>query len=79
MARALPSRVASTAEKVQGDEYFDVEEIRGWRWGKEGREYLVKWARYGSDNPLCQGPRGATPRPPWAGSFATQQTYNSIS
>jgi hypothetical protein len=47
-ARALPSRVASTTKKVQGDEYFNVEEIRGWRWGKEGREYLVKWAGYGN-------------------------------
>ncbi|POS70301.1 hypothetical protein DHEL01_v211305 [Diaporthe helianthi] len=47
-ARALPSRVASTTKKVQGDECFNVEEIRGWRWGKEGREYLVKWAGYGN-------------------------------
>lgn len=46
-ARALPSRVASTAEEVQGDEYFKVEDIRDWRLGEEGREYLVKWAGYG--------------------------------
>lgn len=31
MGRALPSRVASTAEEVQGNEYFEVEDIRGWR------------------------------------------------
>ncbi|EJT68074.1 hypothetical protein GGTG_14347 [Gaeumannomyces tritici R3-111a-1] len=42
--RALPSRVASTAEEVQGDEYFEMEDIRDWRQGEEGREYLVKWA-----------------------------------
>ena len=30
-ARALPSRVASTTKKVQGDEYFNGEEIRGWQ------------------------------------------------
>ncbi len=35
------------AEEVQGDEYFEVEDIRGWRQGEEGREYLVKWAGYG--------------------------------
>ena len=46
--RALPSRVASTTEKVQGGEYFKVEDIREWRQGKEGREYLVKWAGYGN-------------------------------
>jgi hypothetical protein len=45
--RSLPSRVASTAEEVQGDEYFELEDIRGWRQGEEGREYLVKWAGYG--------------------------------
>ena len=43
--RALPSRVVSTAEEVQGDEYFEVEDIRGWRQGEEGREYLVKVGR----------------------------------
>jgi hypothetical protein len=46
-ARALPSRVASTTKKVQGDEYFNVEEILEWRQGEEGLEYLVKWAGYG--------------------------------
>jgi len=45
--RALPSRVASTAEEIQGDEYFEVEDIWDWRLGEEGREYLVKWAGYG--------------------------------
>jgi len=47
MGRALPSRVASTAEEVQGDKYFEIEDIRGWRQGEEGREYLVKWKGYG--------------------------------
>ncbi|KAK3897427.1 hypothetical protein C8A05DRAFT_19809, partial [Staphylotrichum tortipilum] len=46
-ARALPSRVASTTQKVQGDEYFNVEEILEWRQGEKGLEYLVKWAGYG--------------------------------
>jgi hypothetical protein len=45
--RALPSRVASMGEEVQGDEYFEVEDIRDWRQGEEGREYLVKWPGYG--------------------------------
>ncbi|KAK3896810.1 hypothetical protein C8A05DRAFT_48310 [Staphylotrichum tortipilum] len=49
-ARTLSSRVASTTEKVQGDEYFNVEEILKWRQGQgeEGPEYLVKWAGYGN-------------------------------
>jgi len=38
--RALPPRVASTAEEVQGDEYFEVEDIWDWRLGEEGREYF---------------------------------------
>ena len=46
-ARTLSSRVASTTEKVQGDEYFNVEEILEWREGEDGPEYLVKWAGYG--------------------------------
>ncbi|KAK4149901.1 hypothetical protein C8A00DRAFT_46588 [Chaetomidium leptoderma] len=49
--RALPLRVASTAEQVQvqvrGAKYFQVEDIQGWRQGEEGREYLVKWEGYG--------------------------------
>ncbi|EJT71107.1 hypothetical protein GGTG_10367 [Gaeumannomyces tritici R3-111a-1] len=45
--RAFPSKVAFTAEEVQGDEYFEMEDIRDWRQGEEGREYLVKWAGYG--------------------------------
>jgi hypothetical protein len=44
--RALASRVASTAEEVQVDEYFQVEDIRGLRQGEEGWEYLVKWEGY---------------------------------
>ncbi|KAK4150401.1 hypothetical protein C8A00DRAFT_18056 [Chaetomidium leptoderma] len=47
-ARALPSRVASTTEETRVDEYFKVEDIRDWRQGEEGREYLVKWAGYGN-------------------------------
>ncbi|KAK4233277.1 hypothetical protein C8A03DRAFT_48127 [Achaetomium macrosporum] len=31
MGRAFPSRITPTAEEVQGDEYFEVEDIRGWR------------------------------------------------
>lgn len=46
-ARTLSSRVASTTEKVQGNEYFNVEEILEWREGEDGPEYLVKWAGYG--------------------------------
>jgi DNA-binding transcriptional regulator/RsmH inhibitor MraZ len=46
-ARTLSSRVASTTEKVQGDEYFNVEKILEWRRGKAGLEYLVKWVGYG--------------------------------
>ena len=45
--RALPSGVAPTAEGVQGDEYFEVEDIWDYRLGEEGREDLVKWAGYG--------------------------------
>lgn len=44
---ALPSSVASTTKEVQGDEYLEVEDIRGWRQGEEGRECLVTWAGYG--------------------------------
>ena len=51
-ARALPSRVASTTEEVQGDEYFKVEDIRDWRQGEEGREYLVKWQGMGTSTIL---------------------------
>lgn len=46
-ARTLSSRVASTTEKVQGNEYFNVEEILERREGEDGPEYLVKWAGYG--------------------------------
>lgn len=46
-ARTLSSRVASTTEKVQGNEYFNVEKILEWREGEDGPEYLVKWAGYG--------------------------------
>ena len=46
-ARAPPSRVASTTtEKVQGNDYFNVEKILKWRRGEEGLEYIVKWAGY---------------------------------
>jgi hypothetical protein len=44
--RSLPSRIASIAEEVQGNEYFKVEDIRGWQHREEGREYLVKWVGY---------------------------------
>lgn len=49
-ACALPSRVASTADEVQGDEYFQVEEILDSR--RRGRrvEYLVKWEGYGHEH-----------------------------
>ncbi|EAQ85571.1 predicted protein [Chaetomium globosum CBS 148.51] len=47
-ARSLPSRVASTTEETRVDEYFKVEDIRDWRQGEEGQEYLVKWAGYGN-------------------------------
>ena len=46
-ARTLSLRVASTTEKVQGDEYFNVEKILEWRQGEVGLEYWVKWAGYG--------------------------------
>ncbi|EAQ84068.1 predicted protein [Chaetomium globosum CBS 148.51] len=45
-ARALPSRVASMTEEVQGEEYFKVEDIQDRRRGEDGWEYLVKWAGY---------------------------------
>jgi hypothetical protein len=44
--RALPSRVASTAEEVEDDGYFEVEDIWDWRQGDEEREYQVKWVGY---------------------------------
>jgi hypothetical protein len=40
-------RVTSTAGEVQHGEYFQVEDIRDWRQGEEGLEYLVKWEGYG--------------------------------
>ena len=36
MVRALPLRVTSTAEEVQGEEYSKVEYIRDWRRGEDG-------------------------------------------
>ncbi|KAK4159490.1 hypothetical protein QBC43DRAFT_129472 [Cladorrhinum sp. PSN259] len=48
--RALSSRVASTAEEILGDEYFQVEEILDSRRRGRRREYLVRWQGYGHEH-----------------------------
>ena len=49
-ARALPSRVASAGDKVQGDEYFQVEKNLASRRRERRVGYLVRWEGYGDEH-----------------------------